>query len=210
MGAGSMRAARHVVLFAKAPRLGAVKRRLAAGVGDEAALAFYRRTLAAVARRLGADPRWTLWLAVTPDRAAAASPIWRFGMRRPVRVRRQGAGDLGQRMARVLRALPPGPVVIVGSDIPDLDRGHVAEAFARLACADLVFGPAHDGGYWLIGARGAARRALLFRDVRWSTGHALADTRANVPRGRRVALLGALADIDDAAALARWRQGGAS
>src|SRR5690606_11098065 len=64
MRAGSMRETRHVVLFAKAPRLGAVKRRLAAGVGDEAALAFYRETLAAVARRLGAYPRWTLWLAV--------------------------------------------------------------------------------------------------------------------------------------------------
>jgi hypothetical protein len=199
-----MKPMRHVVLFAKAPRRGTVKRRLAAGVGDAAALAFYRATLKSVLRRLGGDPRWTLWLAVTPDRDAVRARAWRFGPRRRIRIRPQGAGDLGRRMARAFAALPPGPVVIVGSDIPDLDRGHIAAAFARLAQADLVFGPAPDGGYWLVGARGAARRGPLFKNVRWSTAHALADTRANVPRGRRVALLNELADIDDAAELARW------
>jgi rSAM/selenodomain-associated transferase 1 len=197
--------ARHVVLFAKAPRRGAVKRRLAAGVGDAAALAFYRATLATVVRRLGADPRWTLWLAVTPDRAARDACAWRIGLRHRVLLRAQGEGDLGRRMGRVFASLPPGPVVIVGSDIPELDRHHVAEAFARLAQADLVFGPAPDGGYWLIGARGPMRHGDLFRGVRWSSAHALGDTRANVPRGRRVAYLSKLADIDDAAALAAWR-----
>lgn len=200
-----MNARRHVVLFAKAPRRGAVKRRLAAGVGDAAALAFYRATLAAAARRLGADPRWTLWLAVTPDRAARNLRVWRFGLRRRTRLHAQGAGDLGRRMAHMFASLPPGPVVIVGGDIPDLDRSHVAAAFAALGRADLVFGPAADGGYWLVGARGTLRRAALFRGVRWSTEHALADTRANVPRGRRVAILPELADVDDAAAWARWR-----
>lgn len=198
-----MRARRHVVLLAKAPRRGAVKRRLAAGIGDAAALAFYRATLRGVARRLGGDPRWTLWIAVTPERVDMHS--WRFGLRRRPRLLKQGAGDLGHRMGRVLRTLPPGPVVIVGSDIPALDRRHIADAFAQIGGADLVFGPALDGGYWLIGARGAARHADLFRAVRWSTGHALEDTRANVPPGRRVALLAALQDIDDAAALAAWR-----
>jgi hypothetical protein len=201
-----MKRRRHVVLFAKAPRRGAVKRRLAAGVGDAAALAFYRATLKSVLRRLAGDPRWTLWLAVTPDRDAAGARAWRFGLRRRLRVRPQGAGDLGRRMARAFAELPPGPVVIVGSDIPELGRRHVAAAFARLAQADLVFGPAPDGGYWLVGARGAARRGALFKDVRWSTARALADTRANVPRIRRVALLDELADIDDAAALTRWRR----
>jgi uncharacterized protein len=201
-----MRRSRHVVLFAKAPRLGTVKRRLAAGVGDAAALAFYRATLAEVARRLGADPRWTFWIAVTPDRAASAARAWRFGLRRPPRLRRQGAGDLGRRMGCVLTDLPPGPVVIVGSDIPDLDRRHVAAAFARLGAAEVVFGSAPDGGYWLVGARGAARQSEMFRGVRWSTGHALSDTQANVPRNRKVASLEELADIDDAAALARWRE----
>jgi uncharacterized protein len=201
-----MRRSRHVVLFAKAPRLGTVKRRLAAGVGDAAALAFYRATLAKVAHRLGADPRWTLWLAVTPDRAASVARAWRFGLRRPPRIRPQGAGDLGQRMGCVMSGLPPGSVVIVGSDIPDLDRRHVAAAFARLGAADIVFGPAPDGGYWLVGARSAARQRELFRKVRWSTGHALADTRANVQHGRKVALLEELDDIDDVAALAHWRR----
>ncbi|MGE5148420.1 MAG: TIGR04282 family arsenosugar biosynthesis glycosyltransferase [Candidatus Eiseniibacteriota bacterium] len=200
-----MSGARHLVLFAKAPRRGTVKRRLAAGAGDAEALAFYRATLATVVRRLGDDPRWTLTIAATPDGAARDARAWRFGLRRRVAVVGQGVGDLGHRMGRVLRVLPPGPVVIVGSDIPALDRDHVARAFARLERADVVFGPALDGGYWLVGARGAARRADLFRGVRWSSAHALADTRANVPRDRRVALLDELADIDDAAALAAWR-----
>lgn len=193
------------MLLAKVPRRGAVKRRLAAGIGDAAALAFYRATLATMVRRLGRDPRWTLWLAVTPDSAAIDARPWRFGVRQGVPVLKQGAGDLGRRMGRVLRTLPPGPVVIVGSDIPALDGDHIAQAFARLDDADVVFGPAPDGGYWLVGARGAMRRRDLFRNVRWSTRHALDDTRANVPRDRRVALLSELADIDDAAALAAWR-----
>jgi uncharacterized protein len=200
-----MRHMRHVVLFAKAPRRGTVKRRLAAGVGDAAALAFYRATLATVVRRLGADPRWTLWLAVTPDRASRDARAWRFGLRQRVLLKAQGAGDLGRRMDRVLKTLPPGPVVIVGSDIPALDRHHVAQAFALPDNADVVFGPAPDGGYWLVAARGTMRRADLFGNVRWSSAHALDDTRANVPRGRRVAYLSELADIDDAAALAAWR-----
>jgi len=61
---------RHLVLFARAPMRGAVKTRLAADIGKDAALSFYRRTLHDVLWRLGRDPRWQTWLAVTPDLAA--------------------------------------------------------------------------------------------------------------------------------------------
>lgn len=191
--------ARHVVIMARAPRLGTVKRRLARDVGALAAWRFYRHALAALAHRLGRDGRWRRWLAVTPDRALRARwpPAWH--------VVPQGPGDLGARMARLFRELPPGPVVIVGSDIPDLDATHVARAFARLGDHDWVFGPAGDGGYWLIGARRGRVRRDPFAGVRWSGPHALADTLANLS-GARVAFLEELRDVDTGADLRRRRR----
>ncbi|WP_029008544.1 TIGR04282 family arsenosugar biosynthesis glycosyltransferase [Azospirillum halopraeferens] len=194
----------HLVIFARQPRLGRVKRRLAAGVGDVAALRFYRTTLTDLLRRVGHDPRWTLWLAVTPDRAAGGRG-WPREARR-ARILLQDGGDLGARMVRPWRTLPPGRVVVVGSDIPDVDAGRVAAAFRVLGRCAYVFGPAEDGGYWLVGAR---RRAPpppgLFAGVRWSTAHALADSLATLPRGATVGFVDTLADVDDAAALARRR-----
>lgn len=196
-----MRHSCHLVVMAKAPRLGQVKRRLAADIGAVAALGFYRRTLRRLLRRLSRDGRWRCWLYVTPDRSTREGRLWPAGIpRRP-----QGAGDLGARMRRPLRELPPGPVVIVGSDIPGLDRGHIARAFAALGDHDVVFGPAKDGGYWLVGVRRRPHVPRLFSGVRWSSEHALADTLAGL-RGRyRVAWLEALEDVDDGAAYARWR-----
>ncbi|MEO5337464.1 MAG: DUF2064 domain-containing protein, partial [Magnetospirillum sp. WYHS-4] len=114
---------------------------------------------------------------------------------------RQGTGDLGRRMERTFRRLGPAPVAIVGTDIPDLRPRHVAAAFRALRHHDAVFGPAADGGYWLVGLKG--RRALppLFPRVRWSTDQALADSLASLPRGWKVAFLETLVDVDDGAAL---------
>ncbi len=192
---------RHVVIFARAPRLGAVKTRLAHDIGALAAWRFHRATTAALLRRVARDGRWTCWLAVTPDRdARTGRGLW------PSRCRRlaQGPGDLGQRMGRVLAGLPPGPVVIVGSDIPAIRPGHLARAFRLLGDHDWVIGPAPDGGYWLIGARRRPALRLPFAGVRWSGPHARADTLANL-QGLRVGLLDTLADVDRGADLARLR-----
>lgn len=107
-------------------------------------------------------------------------------------------------MARVLRELPPGPVVIVGSDIPGIGAAQVEQAFRRLGDHDWVLGPAGDGGYWLIGARRRPALRLPFQGVRWGGPHARADTLANLKR-RRVALLGELDDVDTGADLRRIR-----
>ncbi len=192
----------HLVVFVKAPRLGRIKRRLAQDVGAVEAWRFYRHMLDRVVRPLTIDPRWRCWLAVTPDGLIHAGRLWPAARRVA-----QGGGDLGRRMGRVLRDMPAGPVVIVGSDIPGLEPGHVASAFAALGRAEVVFGPARDGGYWLVGARRRPRTPDLFRAVRWSTPHALADTLANLPANCSVARLQVLDDIDDGAALARWRTG---
>jgi len=197
-----MTARARLVIFAKQPRRGQVKRRLAAGIGDAAALAFYRVALAGLIRRLARQRRWRTQLALTPDRPRHRGWPW------PARVDRvaQGMGDLGQRMARAFRRADRRPMLIIGADIPEIQATHVLQAFRALARADLVFGPAPDGGYWLIGLRQGRLVDGMFKNVRWSTPHALADTRANLPRCWRVALLDQLDDIDDAAALSRWRQ----
>ncbi len=181
-----------VVVFARAPRLGTVKRRLAAGIGDRAALRFHRAGLLGLLGALLADGRFRVRLALTPDRARIRLP-W------PVARVGQGQGALGRRMARVCQAHPHGRVAIVGCDIPDLGAEDVAAAFRALGRAEAVFGPARDGGYWLVGL-GPRRPGRPFAAVRWSCPHALADTLANFT-GRRVALLRTLADVDTAADL---------
>jgi len=186
---------RTLVLFVRAPALGRGKRRLAREIGDVAAVRFERQMLALLPRRLGRNRRWRLRIATTPDRAQ------RCGARRPARIEQvgQGTGDLGARMSRAIAACPPGPVVLVGADIPALRARHIAAAFALLGACDLVFGPAEDGGFWLVGARRRQHLPALFRGVRWSTGEALADVLANLPRHLAVGFVERLADVDDAA-----------
>lgn len=195
---------RHLVIFAREPRLGRVKRRLASDLGALAAWRFHRLTTEALLRRLGPDPRWTCWLAVTPDSAARHGGPWGMACPGLARAIPQGPGNLGRRMARVLGVLPPGPVVIVGSDIPGITANHVAGAFRRLGDHDWVLGPATDGGYWLIGARRRPAFRLPFAGVRWGGPQALGDTLANLA-GQEVAQVETLADVDRAEDLARLR-----
>jgi uncharacterized protein len=194
-----MRMRRHLVLFVRAPQLGGGKRRLARDIGDVAALRFERAMLGRLARRLGRDGRWRLRLAVTPDSARFAPRLWPRGA--PVTA--QGAGDLGRRMRRALACCPPGPAVLVGADIPGLAAHHIAAAFRLLGRHDVVFGPAEDGGFWLVGARRSPRLPPLFGRVRWSGPHALADTLAGLPPRVSVGVAARLADVDDGDAYRR-------
>lgn len=184
-------------VMVKAPVAGAVKTRLAAVIGAAEALRFYRSSTDALLRRVGSDPRWRTVLAVSPDRFLG-SRFWPANLPRVA----QGPGDLGDRMQRLLQR-PRGPGILIGSDIPGIRAGHIAEAFAVLSRSRLVFGPSEDGGFWLAGARRPPSR--LFRHVRWSTPHALADTLANLRRP--AALAATLADVDTQADWLRWRRG---
>jgi uncharacterized protein len=177
------------VVFARVPRLGTVKRRLAKEIGDRAALRFHTQTLMRLLRSLAADRRFLTMVSATPDRTK-----WRL----PPRMRRisQGRGDLGQRMARVFQRFPHSRVAIIGCDIPEANADDLAAAFRALGRADAAFGPAADGGYWLV-AVSPRRPARPFNRVRWSTSHALADTLANFGT-HRVALLRTLPDVDTA------------
>jgi rSAM/selenodomain-associated transferase 1 len=191
--------ARRLVIMAKRPAMGRVKRRLAREIGATAAVRFYRSSLSHMVLRLAADPRWLTVIAIDSI-ADGAPPL----SRTRATMMRQGEGDLGVRMQRLFTRLPPGPVVIVGSDIPSIRPAHIAGAFRLLGAADAVFGPAPDGGYWLVGLKRTPRVLAPFANVRWSGPHALADTRANL-KGKRVALAARLSDVDRADDLRRER-----
>ena len=123
--------------MAKGPLAGRVKRRLAASIGVVSAARFYRTCLAHTLIRLGRDPRWRSVLAVSPDSDVSA-PFWPRGIERVP----QGSGDLGVKMQRLFRRLPPGPAIIVGSDIPAISPSDIARAFRLLGNDDAVFGRA--------------------------------------------------------------------
>jgi len=196
---------RHLVVFARELRLGRGKRRLASRIGAVAAIHFQRVALRSLLLRLGRDPRWTTLVAVTPDRCRLPLPP------SGVKLRAQGGGDLGERMRQPMRrppvGLPPGPVVVIGSDIPDIRGHHIMQAFHVLGRHPFVFGPARDGGYWLVGARRRpAEPSDIFQRVRWSTEHALADTLANLRPGEAGPMLPVLDDVDDAQSWRKWRR----
>ena len=172
--------------------MGRAKSRLANAIGAVDATRFARLSLATALARLAAPRRWTLTLAVTPTAALASRLI-------PPRVARmpQVHGDLGRRMQAIFVLMPPGPVVIIGSDIPGIDQRDIAAAFRALGRADAVIGPATDGGYWLIGMARTRRLPRPFAGVRWSTAHARADTLRGLAQVT-VEEMRMLADVDDA------------
>jgi hypothetical protein len=172
----------------KAPVAGAVKTRLAGGIGIARATAFYRHSLSAVLARVGRGTAWRTVLAVAPD-SAVADRFW------PAHLARvgQGGGDLGQRMQRLIDSLPRGPVVIVGSDVPAISLGDIAAAFRALGRHDAVVGPSPDGGYWLVGLKRFPRVPRAFSGVHWSSPSALEDTIRNL----RPLSIGRVATLDD-------------
>src|SRR5690606_6924730 len=115
----------------KEPRPGRVKTRLGRDIGMTAAAWWFRHQTARLLRRVD-DARWRTVIAVSPDRNGMISRIWPGHLpRRP-----QGAGNLGDRMARLIRSAPPGPVIVIGADIPGITHTHIARAFATLARND--------------------------------------------------------------------------
>ena len=183
-----------LVVMAKDPRPGRVKTRLARDIGPLEAALWTRRRLARIAATL-TSPLWTTTLAVAPDHALTSALL-------PALPRMsQGPGDLGDRMARVFRSLPLGPILIIGTDIPGITRPILTGAFRSLARHHSVIGPASDGGFWGVGLDTRRRvPATLFAQVRWSTEQARTDTLVTLPPA---ALLPTLDDVDTAADLAR-------
>jgi rSAM/selenodomain-associated transferase 1 len=204
----------HLILFAKAPRLGTVKTRLQETLPArrvrELYLAFLRDTLALARRVRGLERRV---VAFTP---ADGEPMLRRMLGQDARgfeFRPQHHGNLGARMGSAFaQSFEAGAarVVIIGSDSPTLPTRMIEEAFAALENADLVLGPTTDGGYYLIGSRQPRLPGglqFLAGPIEWSTARVFEQTvRAARRRRLKLALLAPWYDVDDAAGLAVLRR----
>jgi rSAM/selenodomain-associated transferase 1 len=184
-----------LVIFARAPRVGTVKTRLAASIGDVGALAIYRslceRTIA-MARSTGLP----LAIAFTPSDALDEMREW---LGDDLQYEAQCDGDLGARMAEAVAHFSsggPNRIAVIGTDCPTITAATVRSALDALADADAVFGPASDGGYYLVAMRGA--QVTLFHDVPWSS--------ASVA-GLRVSMLDVESDIDTIDDWTRYQAG---
>jgi rSAM/selenodomain-associated transferase 1 len=191
-------AARTLGVFAKRPTPGAVKTRLAAesspGWAAAVAAAFLQDTLARLAtvaaRRV---------LAFSPPDSC---PYFADLVRGEFDLAPQSDGDLGARMSAFFRTQLAGgaaAVVLVGTDSPSLPLALVEQAFDELRGADLVLGPAADGGYYLIGC--ARWLPAAFEGVAWGGPRVLLETVARLPEGVRLAVLPPWYDVDT---LADW------
>ena len=187
---------RRLVVMLKEPRAGRVKTRLGRDIGMTAAAWWFRHQSRELIRRLR-DPRWDIILAISPDKQGMTSRNWPTDLARVP----QGTGNLGDRMKRVFDTAPLGPVVIIGADIPGIEKTNIADAFGALGSHDAVFGPSPDGGFWLVGLkRLRSTPRTLFANVRWSSENTLLDTIGTL-KYHRIAYVDTLNDVDTVADL---------
>lgn len=185
-----------VILFARVPRLGHGKQRLAAGIGAVRTNQIYkiilRKTLRTVSLQLG----WKTLLVLEPATSCSkpGSLFSSNGVNRLPRLHQSGQ-DLGRRMAAALRRAPPGPRVLIGSDILGLDPGSLRRALIACRRSDFVFGPAEDGGFWLVGCK-RPPSLRCFDNIRWSQETTLMETVRKMPNAWRISYVDRLRDID--------------
>jgi rSAM/selenodomain-associated transferase 1 len=182
-------------LFAKWPAPGAVKTRLAPADPAWGARVAHAFLLDTVERLAAVDACRVLAFAPAEQEADFAAVVaGRFALVP------QADGDLGRRLAAFVeqqQAAGARAVVLVGTDSPTLPVGHVETAFAELERADVVLGPAADGGYYLLGC--GPNRPPVFEGIAWGSGRVLADTVAALADPRwRVAVLPPWYDLDTA------------
>jgi rSAM/selenodomain-associated transferase 1 len=186
-----------LALFVRAPLLGRVKTRLAADIGPEAALDAHRQLTLHALRQLSNQTHYSLELWCS--RAHQEVAKWSQQFQVPMFV--QNGADLGERMANALGDLcrDGGRGAIVGCDCPLIDADYVHRAFLALDAADLVLGPAEDGGYGLIAWAGEQAPAV-FGGVAWGSAGVLAQTRILAEQaGLAVSLQPQIWDVDSVA-----------
>lgn len=195
-----------IAVFAREPRLGQVKSRLAVGSGEAAALAVYRAML----RRVGAllvEARlaeWELWVSSNKSHEDFLSIC------NAKNIYQQEGQDLGAKMdhaiVQTLGREATDAVLLIGTDCPALTKDYLRGALAALdEGVEVVLGPAEDGGYVLIGARQPI--PALFRDMPWGSDQVLAETRRRLEQGGlRYRVLETLWDVDRPEDLARLQQ----
>ncbi len=157
-----------VIVFVKSPRRGMVKSRLAASVGDDAALGLYTCFVEDTVTML-LQNQFPLVVFFHPAREERVITRW---LGRDTEIFPQHGADLGERMKNAFRdTFSRGSTcaVLIGSDMPNLPADALHEAFAALKDHDVVLGPSFDGGYYLIGFRSDTFLPDIFDGISWST-----------------------------------------
>jgi rSAM/selenodomain-associated transferase 1 len=186
---------RALIVFLKHPQVGKVKTRLAPALGAEITVDLYRALCEGMLEATTPRPgEYERLLFFDPPEAMDSVRAWLPGSR----LLPQASGDLGTRMeAAFARTFQRGAerAAIVGTDVPALSRATVSEALEALNTADVVVGPAEDGGYYMLALKQPCPE--LFQGIAWSTPRVLDETVARARgAGRRVSLLERLRDID--------------
>lgn len=185
-----------ILVFARPAVAGRVKTRLVPALGDGGALAVYEQLLEHTLTVV-ADSGHDAWLC--PSELDTGLSSLAADYRMGVHVQR--GEDLGERMERALKAAHDAGyqrAVLVGSDCPVMDAGYLTEALKALEHADVVLGPAEDGGYVLLGsARATPWTQRPLAGVRFGGAEALADTVAALQAWGQLAQLPLLWDVDE-------------
>ncbi len=153
-----------LLIFVRNPELGRVKKRLAAKIGDEAALKVYEILLnhtASMTKDLHCQK------IVFYSEKVEKGDIWQDEI---FQKKKQHGQDLGERMKNAFdESFRAGfkNIIIIGSDLLELQKGDLEAAFLRLEKADFVIGPAEDGGYYLLGMK--SLKSAIFEDIEWGT-----------------------------------------
>jgi rSAM/selenodomain-associated transferase 1 len=196
-----------LIIFTRYPVPGAAKTRLIPALGAEGAANLHQQmaehTLAQ-ARKLQASGSVTVEVRFAGDDIARMQ-AW---LGDDLSYQEQGAGDLGDRLARAAQsAFNQGStrVIIIGTDCPALDTPVLQQAFHQLQQRDLVLGPAVDGGYYLVGSRRFIPE--IFQEIAWSTDQVLHQTVHKAEQlGLAIAYLPLLSDVDYPSDLEIWEQ----
>ncbi|WP_324720882.1 TIGR04282 family arsenosugar biosynthesis glycosyltransferase [Salinimicrobium sp. HB62] len=179
-----------LLIFTRNPELGKVKRRLAASIGDEAALKVYEMLLQhtlEVTQDLSVK-KWVFYSEEIPKK-----DIW---SKENFNKKLQQGRDLGERMQQAFsEAFSEGfqKVVIIGSDLYDLQEEDLKMAFLALDDHNYVLGPAQDGGYYLLGMTKPTPQ--LFRNKTWSSASVFQQTRQDLKQ-EKLKILPVRNDID--------------
>lgn len=187
-----------VLLFLKYPEPGRVKTRLAATIGAEAAAGAYRRMVTHVCRQL--PPDVAVYVFYDPPEEKDRVREWLEPLlARPFSMRPQSEGDLGRRLASAFETVfaeGNSAALVVGTDCVEIVPTTFALAEAALERADVVMGPTHDGGYFLMALK--MPHPALFCDIAWSTDRTLAQTLDRAAgAGLVVHCLEKFHDVDD-------------
>jgi uncharacterized protein len=182
----------NLIIFARRPEISIGKSRLKKKIGKTLGSNFYYNNLLKTIVKINADKRINLKLCVTPDNALHnwSNLVFPKIIRIP-----QGPGDIGEKMWRVF-SKNSKKTIIIGSDIPDITNKIILHAWKKLHSSNIVFGPAKDGGFWLIGISQSKKLEGLFKNINWSQRNTLKQVKKNIPSSEKISFVETLRDID--------------